>query len=172
MILTGYSTERLIFKEISFDHFDQWLKFFEDPQTSNHWKEERESPQRECEKWYQKQFSRYAEHRGGMNALIEKASGKLVGHAGLLIQTVDRKSEWEIAYSLLPEFWNKGFAIEAAQKCKEVAFSNQLSKSLISIISITNLPSQKVAIKNGMSIDKQTVYRGNDVYIYRVFSEG
>lgn len=169
MILAGQSTERLLFQKVCSDHYDAWLKFFQDPQTSLYWKEQRETPERECEKWYTKQFARYAENRGGMNALIEKSSGKLVGHAGLLLQTVDQKQEWEIAYSLLPEFWNKGYAFEAAQKCKELAFSKQLSSSLISIISKTNLPSQKVAIKNGMQIDGETIYNGNEVYIFRVW---
>jgi hypothetical protein len=47
-----------------------------------------------------------------------------------------------------------------------VAFRNNYSPSLISIISLTNLPSQKVATKNGMRSDKQTVYKSNQVYIY------
>ncbi len=50
----------------------------------------------------------------GMNALIEKETGKLLSHCGLLIQNVDGKAKLEIAYSLLPEFWNKRFAIESA----------------------------------------------------------
>ncbi len=49
-----------------------------------------------------------------MNALIEEETGKLIGHCGFLIQNVDGKAELEIAYSLLPEFWNKRFAIELA----------------------------------------------------------
>ena len=47
-----------------------------------------------------------------MNALIEKETGKLIGHCELLIQNVDKKSELEIGYSLSHKFWNKGFATE------------------------------------------------------------
>jgi RimJ/RimL family protein N-acetyltransferase len=121
-----------------------------------------------CQKWYEKQRWRYENNKGGMNALIEKVTGKLVGHAGLLVQTVDGIEELEIGYSLLPEFWNKGFAIEAATYCKQYAFAECFSDSVISIISLRNLPSQKVATKNDMVIDKQTNYNGNEVYIYRV----
>lgn len=167
-LLEGQSTERLIFEKISNNHFQDWLKFFQDPQTSLYWLEEKESPQRECEKWYEKQSWRLQNNRGGMNALIEKTTGKLVGHAGLLVQIVDGVEELEIGYSLLPEFWNRGFAMEAAQECKQFAFQHNFSKSLISIISVLNLPSQKVAVKNGMAIEKQTIYNGNEVYIFRV----
>jgi [ribosomal protein S5]-alanine N-acetyltransferase len=167
-LLSNHQTPRLLFREISLTDFDAWLKFFEDPETSKHWVEEKETPKIACEKWYQRQFERYQNNQGGMNALIEKSSGKLVGHCGLLVQTVDGATELEIGYSLLPEFWGKGYAIEAAQKCKEHAFENNLATSLISIISLSNFPSQKVATKNGMHIEKQTIYKGNQVYIFRV----
>lgn len=75
---------------------------------------------------------------------------------------------WKFGYSLLPEFWNKGFATEAAMKCRDFAFENNLTDSLISIISTTNTPSIAVALKNGMIHDKTTVYKGNHVHIYRI----
>jgi len=167
-LLEGHETERMIFRKISHLDFNDWLKFFQDPTTSLHWEQEKESPQVACEKWYQKQFWRYDQDKGGMNALIEKSSGRLVGHCGLLVQTVDDIVELEIGYSLLPEFWNKGYAAEAAINCRNFAFQNNFADSLISIISLSNLPSQKVAIKNGMAIEKETIYHGNKVYIFRI----
>jgi len=168
-LLEGQETERLFFRKISESYFKDWVKFFEDPTTSLHWVEERDTPTTACRKWYQKQYWRYENDQGGMNALIEKSSGRLVGHCGLLVQYVDNISELEIGYSLLPEFWNKGYAIEAATRCKEYAFQNRFSDSLISIISLTNQPSQKVALRNGMVAEKETIYHENKVYIFRVF---
>jgi ribosomal-protein-alanine N-acetyltransferase len=170
-LLTNQQTERLLFRSIEDSDFNHWLKFFEDPRTYQYWIEERDTPEQECRSWYEKQKQRYGQDRGGMNALIEKSSGRLIGHAGLLIQEVDGEQELEIAYSLLPEFWSKGYAIEAARKCKEFAFENGFSQSLISIISESNFPSQRVASKNGLTIDKQTVYRGNPVYIFRIWGK-
>ena len=166
--LDGYETERLIFRKIHESDFNDWLEFFRDPSTSIHWIEEKESPEKECAKWYEKQFGRYKDGRGGMNALVEKHNGKLVGHCGLLVQTVDGISELEIGYSLLSAFWGKGYASEAAQLCRDVAFRNKYSDSLISIISETNLPSANVARKNRMRISKTTTYNGNRVNIFRI----
>ncbi len=168
-LLDGEETNRLVFRKIKESDCNVWLKFFEDPQTSIHWVEEKIHPLIACQKWYAKQYWRYENDKGGMNALIEKSSGKLIGHCGLLVQTVDEISELEVGYSLLPDFWNKGYAFEAASHCRDFAFKNGFSESLISIISLSNVPSQKVALKNNMTIEKETTYNGNKVYIFRVY---
>lgn len=168
-LLDGEETVRLAFRRIRESDFTDWLKFFEDPQTSMHWVEEKVDPMIACQEWYKKQLWRYENNKGGMNALVEKSSGKLIGHCGLLVQIVDGIPELEIGYSLLPDFWNRGYAFEAASHCRDFAFKNDFSKSLISIISLTNGPSQKVALKNRMTIEKETNYNGNKVYIFRVY---
>ena len=103
-----------------------------------------------------------------MNVLINKKTNELVGQCGLLVQTVDEIKELEIGYSILPNHWRKGYATEAARKCKAYAKKNNFAESLISTIHIDNIPSQKVAINNGMSLDKTTVYDHNPVHIFRI----
>lgn len=171
-LLENQETKRLYFRKILPSDFDAWLEFFKNPATSIHWISKRESPRKECEKWYHNQFDRYKNDRGGMNALIEKESDRLIGHSGLLKQIIDNNTELEVAYSLLPEFWNRGFATEAAIKCKTVAFENNFSDSLISIISLSNIPSGKVALKNGMHLEKRIVHNNNEVNIFRVNKSG
>lgn len=169
-LLHHSQTQRLHFEAVDKSQFETWLPFFEDPRTHQHWNPKISNPTEACNVWYARQQQRYDANLGGMNALIEKHSGKLVGYAGLLIQTVDGITELEIAYSLLPEFWGQGFALEAAAHCRDIAFKNKWRESLISIISITNVPSQRVALKNGLEIAKNTVYSGNDVYIFKIDS--
>lgn len=169
-LLTHQTTERLLFREVHNRDYPYWLKFFEDPRTQQHWRGDFETPEEECTRWYENQYIRYREDRGGMNALIKRDTGELIGHAGLLVQHVDGVEELEVAYSLLPKFWHQGFATEAARKCKTYAFEHNFAKSLISIITLTNLPSQQVARRNGMDIEKQTMYKDNPVYIFRVFN--
>jgi len=167
-LLEGEETERIIFRKIKESDFDSWLEFHKNPITHQYWISELDSPELECKKWYEKQFYRYRHKLGGMNALIEKKSGKLIGHCGLLVQRVDNLTELEIGYSLIPKFWNRGFATESAKKCRDYAFKNNLTESLISIISLSNEPSKNVALKNGMRIAKTTDYNGNKVHIFRI----
>lgn len=166
--LNSEETGRLRFSLVDVSQYNSWIGFFKDPSSFAHWIEDRKSPEQECTDWFQKQLNRYEADRGGMNALIEKSSGKLIGYGGLLVQWVDGVEELEIAYSLLPVYRNKGFATEAARKCMDYAFENSFADSLISIISITNTPSTNVALKNGMTVEKQTNYRENRVNIFRI----
>lgn len=170
-LLINQETSRILFRKIDIMDFNLWLEFFKDPTSFEHWHEDRKEPEIECSNWYKKQFNRYANSQGGMNALIEKATGKLIGHCGLLVQTVDGITELEVGYSLLPDFRNRGFATEAAIKCRDFAFENKLTESLISIISLTNAPSVNVALKNGMHAEKQTVYNQNEVTIFRIYND-
>lgn len=169
-LLEGEQTKRLLFKKLSLDQYEQWLHFHQDPDSFKYWEGPREDPMVDCDAWYKKQFWRYENDMGGMNALVEKETGLLVGHCGLLVQTVEDKTELEIAYSLLPQFRGRGFATEAAAKCRDFAFEKEFADSLISIISVPNLPSQHVAIKIGMKKDFVTIYNQNEVYIYRIWA--
>jgi ribosomal-protein-alanine N-acetyltransferase len=167
-LLDGIESERLLFRKILPCDFDLWLPFFHDPASFEHWSPLVDKPERECRKWFVRQAERYENDEGGMNALIEKGSGSFIGFCGLLIQIIDGTREMEVGYSLLANGRNKGFATEAARKCMHFAFENDFTDSIISIISLTNSPSANVAIKNGMQIERQTIYRENMVNIFRV----
>lgn len=168
LLLEGEESNRLIFRKVAKTDFDSWLPFHQDPLSSIHFAGEVFEPEVACQNWFTKVFNRYENNLGGLNALISKDSGNLIGMCGLLIQTVDDIQELEIGYSILPEYWSQGYASEAAKKCKAYAFKHKLAESIISIIHIDNIGSQKVALNNGMHLDKTTTYKGIPVHIFRI----
>ena len=167
-LLDGQETERLRFRKLQSDDYSWWLEFFRDSEAIRFWNYQTADPEQLCQNWFAKTFERYEQNTGGMNVLLDKHSGECIGQAGLCIQTVDDQEELEIGYSLLPKYWNHGFATEAAIRCKEYAFENNFTESLISIIHENNFGSQQVAMRNGMSIEKATIYAGNPVLIFRI----
>jgi ribosomal-protein-alanine N-acetyltransferase len=170
--LEGQETERLLFRKITEQDFDTWLAFCKYPDSLKYiFSQEQlkvEDPIERCRIWFNRVFNRYENGLGGMNALIEKQTGAFVGQCGLLIQTIDDMEELEIGYSLMPAFRGKGFASEAAIKCKEFAFANDYATSLISVIVPENTDSIKVALNNRMKLDKTTTSNGDVVNIYRI----
>lgn len=170
--LFGEETDRLLFRKLDEHDFDTWLRFCEDREIMRFFAfSEADSPLEICQKWFEKVFWRYEHQMGGMNALIDKNSNTFIGQCGLLVQTVDNREALEIGYSLMPEVRGFGYAVEAAKKCRDFAFQNDFSDSLISIIHPDNTASQQVALKNGMQLWKQTVFNGMPVHVYRILKE-
>ncbi|MEE1963055.1 GNAT family N-acetyltransferase [Allomuricauda taeanensis] len=167
-LLENEESERLLFRKLQPSDFEEWLPFYHDPRSTQYWEGLPSDSEEACKVQFDRVFERYDNDLGGMNALTLKNSGQLVGICGLLVQIVDGVEELEIGYSILPKFWLQGYAVEAAQKCKHYAFQEGFSESLISIIHVDNVPSQKVALKNGMFLDKTTTYKDNPVHIFRV----
>lgn len=167
-LLTGQESPRLLFRKLERSDFDTWLRFFKDPFWSKYWIMNKQSPEEHCQQWFDKMFHRYAHNLGGMNVLIDKKKREFIGQCGLLIQTVDNSEELEVAYSIMPEHRGKGYAPEAARKCIDFAFDSGLSDSIISIIHEDNIESERVALKNGLTLNKRTIYDNNPVKIYRI----
>jgi len=167
-LLTGLETQRLIFRPIDEIRFNEWLPFFQHPDNARMVAlDHLETPEAQCERWFERAHQRIKDGMGGLNALYEKGSGLLVGQCGLLVQPVNGKDELEVGYSLLPAHWGRGYAIEAARKARDEAFGRTGIDSLISIIHVDNEPSKKVARNNGMAGREKTLFR--DIFPVEIF---
>ena len=88
-----------------------------------------------------------------------------------LHQQVDATDEIEIAYRLDPDYRSRGLATEAATAVRDHAFHNLKLSRAISLIHPDNLPSRRVAEKNGMTVDKKTIFRGFPTLVYAINRE-
>lgn len=112
--------------------------------------------------WMQKQLQRYEEWGFGLWAVYLKDSDEMIGQCGITMQEYDSRLVPEIGYLFARKYWHKGYAIEAAKACREYGFGTLHFDTLYSIIRDTNIPSQKVAERNGMHLVGTLVkhYRG------------
>lgn len=99
-------------------------------------------------------------------AVIVRETGELIGYCGFLHQEVDQRQEIEIAYRLHPDFWNRGIATEAARAVRDHVFRDLKLDRVISLIHPENTASRRVAEKNGMKVEKETVFRGFPAQVF------
>ncbi len=99
-------------------------------------------------------------------AVIIRETRELIGYCGFFLQNVDDVDELEIAYRLHPDSWGRGIGSEAASAVRDHAFGTLGVDRVISIIHPDNKRSQRVAEKNGLSVEKETQFRGFHVLIY------
>jgi RimJ/RimL family protein N-acetyltransferase len=70
------------------------------------------------------------------------------------MQNIENEIVPEIGFHINREYWNKGYATEAAFACKEYAFNVLRYPSIFSYTTTKNVPSLKVAEKIGMQFFK------------------
>ena len=75
----------------------------------------------------------------------------------------------EIGYLFERSHWHNGYAAEAAKACRQYAFETLNAAEVSSIIRDTNIASQNVVIRNGMTMTDTWIkhYRGVDIPHYR-----
>ena len=100
-------------------------------------------------------------------ALILRSNQKLIGFGGFFLQTVDDVEELEIAYRLDPSYWGQGLATEAARAVRDHAFNDLQLARVISLIHPDNIASRRVAEKNGMIPEKETIFRGFPTIVFK-----
>lgn len=156
-------TERLILRQLAETDFDAWSAVLGDPEVMYAY--EHGFSGDEVRQWIERQQERYAAYGFGLWAVIEKTSGALIGDCGITMQDWNGRKVPEIGYHLRRDKWHQGFAAEAATACKEYAFTVLGFQEVFSIIRENNLPSQHVALRNGMSVRGSFVkhYRGVDM---------
>jgi ribosomal-protein-alanine N-acetyltransferase len=91
----------------------------------------------------------------GLWATIHKETGKFIGRCGLLPWTIDSQQEVEVAYTIAREYWGQGLATEAARAILNYGFEKLHLLRLICLIDPENIPSQRVAEKIGMRLEKR-----------------
>ena len=95
--------------------------------------------------------------------LIDKDSGKPVGHCGLLDKQVEGKTEIELVYVLAPTAWGRGYATEIGIALKRYAFGEMSIRRLIALTEPRNTASEKVAVKIGMRLEKEVTRPGGGI---------
>ena len=106
----------------------------------------------EVQEGLDKQLQRYKNDGFGVWAVILKENNELIGQCGLSMQPCEDKEVLEIGYIFQKRYWHKGYATEAAVACREYAFDKLNADEVFSLIRETNIASQNVAKRNGMSI--------------------
>ena len=148
-------TERLILRQITRKDFPDLCKMLQDPDVM--WAYEHAFSDLEVTLWLEKQLARYRQNGFGLMAVMLKSTNELIGQTGITMQEWNGQQVPEIGYIFAKAHWHKGYATEAASACKQYAFETLDFKEVYSIIRDNNIPSQKVAVRNGMKKTGETI---------------
>lgn len=109
-------------------------------------------------------------HRHGFGrwAVVDSASGRLIGYAG--IRSLDGRAE--LVYLLAKEYWGKGLATEIAKNCLKYAIEAKGFDEVVALTRPLNSKSRRVMEKIGMHYVRDANYFGIDVVEYAISAMG
>ncbi|ABC64723.1 GNAT family N-acetyltransferase [Erythrobacter litoralis] len=144
-------TDRLVLRSI--DEGDAQLQFrlLNTPAVMEHLGGVKEL--HEIEAKHAKTMALFARHGFGFMMMVEKATGDLVGHAGL--KRVDHpaapnQGDFEIGWLVREDRWRRGYGIEAMRAVVAWAFTRHDVPHLVALTSQRNAPSWRLMKKLGM----------------------
>ena len=107
----------------------------------------------EVDEWFTRQARQLAEHDVCMGALIEKATGRLVGIAGT--QPLGTTGNFEIGWWLARDVWGRGYATEAGGAAMRHVLETLGHRRVVAIIDPDNEPSKRVVGRLGMHYESR-----------------
>lgn len=162
-------TSPLILREFSLDDVDALARVISDPETMRFYPTPFDRAG--VEEWIARNQRRYAKDGHGLWAMVLKMNGELIGDCGMTVQRVDDSDEIEIGYHVRRDHWGEGLATEAARACRDLGFAGLPVDHLISLIHRENIPSRRVAEKNGMTLWKEVIRVGLPHVVYSIRRE-
>ena len=115
-------------------------------------------------RWLKRNLDHQNEFGYGLFSVILKETGELIGDCGL--EQMEEMGAAELGYDFRSEYWNQGYATEAASAVRGYAFAILNLPHLISLIRVGNLASKRVAEKVGMTLVEEFTRFGIQYWKY------
>ena len=160
-------TDRLILRLMTESDFDDVFKIFTDEKVMQTFECDPFNPQ-QMRTWIKRNSAHQEKYGYGLFSVILKAENKLIGDCGLEHEQFNNKPCVEIGYDFLSEYWNQGYATEAASAVKDYAVHRvdiDLN-SVCSYIRRQNQASIRVSEKIGMEKLLEYENHGIEYYLY------
>jgi [ribosomal protein S5]-alanine N-acetyltransferase len=167
---TLLETSRLWLRQMQLDDVDALLGIFSDPKVMASFGLPPFNRD-QMTQWVQRNLEHQDRHGYGLFSVILKANGLLIGDCGLELMEVDGIQVAELGYDFRSDYWNQGYATEAARAVRDYAFHDLGLPRLISLVRVGNIASHRVAEKIGMRCTEEITRYGNRYWHYLLEQE-
>lgn len=152
--LEGIDTERLHLRRWRFFDRPPFAAMNADPEVMEHYPAPLSED--ESDALVDRIRRHFDEHGYGLWALEVRGQGEFIGYTGLALQTFDAPftPAVEVGWRLARSAWGKGYASEAARAAIADGFDRLGLDEIVSMTATTNVRSQRVMERLGMSRDE------------------
>jgi ribosomal-protein-alanine N-acetyltransferase len=154
-------TQRLILRHMRTEDAEAFLKIFSDPLAMRYFNVIFDRTR--MDEWVNRNLKHQDEYGFSLLTVVLKEDGEIIGDCGLETDTIDGQVIVGIGYDFRSSYWGKGYATEAALAVLEYGFANYKFDGIYAWIDPENKPSQRVAERIGMTVQRH-VNRGGKKY--------
>ena len=150
MIIEGQKirTDRLLLRKFTKDDLDDFYNILSRDEVGRQLPKGEGFSRSEVKKWLENIINFWEKNDYGVWAVTIEKSQNFIGYCGLnYIQDINKI---EILYSLSPEFWNRGYATEAARAVIIYGFKKLKLDRIVGFTKLGNTPSERVLKKAGL----------------------
>ena len=163
-------TKRLYLRKMNLDDFISLKKVISDPVNMKYY--ERPYDDNGVNRWINWCMDSYLKYGFGLYAVIDKETMEMIGDCGISMQYILDEYRPELGYHLRLDYHKRGLGHEMSLAVMEYFFNNFDFDELYSYMDINNIPSEKLAKKNGMTfIQNYKDKNGNIDKVYRITKE-
>ncbi|HRH43865.1 MAG TPA: GNAT family N-acetyltransferase [Pyrinomonadaceae bacterium] len=164
-----FETERLLFRQFTMDDLAKLVEMRSPAEVNQYLGGTRLQNPEAIEKRLQFYIGCYGKYGFGMNAMIWKETGEMIGWSGL--QPLDGTDEIEVGYGMIKEFWGKGIGFEAAQAWLNFGFNVKGLERIVAVAYPENKGSWRIMEKCGMKYEKTAPHYGENCVFYAISQE-
>jgi ribosomal-protein-alanine N-acetyltransferase len=151
-------TARLLLRPLEAADLDAVRLVFEDERVSRFIGDGRLWDEAAVASWLGRARDHLAAHGFGSLAVVEAATGRTIGEAGLIL--LEGGPEVELTYTFARDAWGDGYATEAAHAVLAWGFQPVGLERIVAVVHPQNVASQRVLEKLGMRAEGAAVHYG------------
>lgn len=145
-------TERLFLRLFEDGDLDAAYKLFSDAEVQKYLSPKNRRTREQLKVSLKKFAGHWAERGFGILCITKREKDEMIGYCGF--QYFDGTEDVEIIFAVRKEFWQNGFATEAAKECLRFGFENLNFDKIYAATDPQNLASKAVIKKLGMHYDE------------------
>jgi len=160
--VTILETERLFLRQLTTDDAGFILELLNDPAfIQNIGDRNVRTIEDACSYILNGPMKSYDKNGFGLYLVVLKETNESIGMCGLIRR--DTLEDVDIGYALLPDYWHKGYAVEAARATKTYAKEVIGLKRIVAIVDPANAGSIRVLEKLGLQFEKMVRLSLDDI---------
>lgn len=167
IMIPTLETSRLLLRPMKISDIDELVHVFDDPRVMASF-DVASFDRRQMEQWVERSIAHQDNYGYGLFSVILKHNGLLIGDCGLERMEIQGVKEVELGYELRSDYWNRGYATEAAIAVRDYAFHQLHLPRLTSLVRVGNIAAKRVSEKMGMTFMAEITHKNHQYWQYSI----